>query len=397
MGAIEYKKIIGVQIRAWIFKGRDVGTMRIMISVNTGESLLNFHEDLIKEMVNNGHEVICTAHALEYGIEEKMTSLGVKFYRIPLCTEKYRFFKYFRNIRKIIFFYRGLKPDILITFLSKHFILRILAAIRSRLSNRNVFIMELDHAFNYSGVKNSIKKTLEKFLYRKIFKGCQNVFFVNRYDYKRMIQWGLVKKEQATLLNGPGVNHLYYMKKKMPETDVVCMIAPLLKSKGIFEFIEAAKIVHKKYEHVKFLLVGKYEEGPDIITEDDLEEVLESGIIYFCGFPDDVRTYLEVCSIFVRPSYYEGNARQIIEAEAIGRPIITTTAPGCRDSIIDGYNGFLVPPRNGKAWARKILLLLDFKELKLKMAENSYELCKENYDVEKINQVILEKLKLKSN
>lgn len=158
--------------------------------------------------------------------------------------------------------------------------------------------------------------------------------------------------------------------------------------------MEAARHVKQLYPDTRFLVVGPYDTNPTAIKTKDLEPYIKDKIIEYYGATDDVKPFLALCSVFVLPSYHEGTPRSVLEAMATARPIITTDAPGCKQTVIDGENGFLVPIRNVEALVEKIIWMIDNRDKLKKMGEASYKLCKSKYDVNSVNKVILESMGL---
>jgi glycosyltransferase involved in cell wall biosynthesis len=368
--------------------------MRIVISASNGKSLVNFRGSLIREMIHRGHEVICTSIEPLDDMKDEINKLGAKYHCIPGTRTDINIFSNIKMIVNFIRAYRVLKPDLCFLYMSKPVVFGGLAAIICRIRHIVVFVTGLEVVFYSNGIKNIILRIILIIFFKIVHRKCDSVFFMSHDDYTKMLRWKVVKKDQAILVNGSGVNMEHFTRKDMPEADTVCMTARLLWSKGIREYAQAAEIVRIKYPWVNFLLVGGLDENPEALSEQELEAIIKKGYVHYYGYTEDVRPYLEECSIFVLPSYHEGNGRSIVEAEAVGRPVITTTAPGCCETVIDGYNGFLIPPKDGKALADKIILLLENKKMKMNMAEYSYQLCCEKYDVRLINQVFIENMKL---
>jgi glycosyltransferase involved in cell wall biosynthesis len=167
------------------------------------------------------------------------------------------------------------------------------------------------------------------------------------------------------------------------------MISRLLGDKGIREFASAAARLKRERPDVEIALVGWRDESPDSISQAELDAIVGAGVM-FLGKLDDVRDALGGCSVYVLPSYREGTPRSVLEALAVGRPIITTDAPGCRETVVDGDNGLLVPPRDANALYRAMLRLADDPALRARMAENSRRLAEAKYDVRQVNRAILD-------
>lgn len=368
--------------------------MRIVIAATIGRSLINFRGELIKEWTRRGHEVICISIEPVEEMERQINSLGAKYYQVQGNRTGTNIITDFKMLCLYNKAFKSLKPDLCFLYMSKPVAYGGLAAIHCGIKRIIVFVTGLEIAFYSKGIKNVIVRLILKTLFKRVHKSCEHVFFQNHDDFNKMLKWKLVTKEQSTIVNGSGVDMTYFTKRPMPDNDVVLMTARLVWSKGIREYIEAAKIVKEKYPELKFILVGGLDENPESLSKEELDDLVKKGIIDYRGFAQDVRPHLEECSVFVLPSYHEGNGRSIVEAEAVGRPIVTTIAPGCRETVVDGYNGFLVPVKDSKALAEKIILIIENKELKYRMAENSYVYCCEKYDVRKVNSVFLEKMRI---
>jgi glycosyltransferase involved in cell wall biosynthesis len=166
------------------------------------------------------------------------------------------------------------------------------------------------------------------------------------------------------------------------------MIARLLGDKGVREYVSAARLIAQEHSGVRFLLVGPRDPGPDAIPAAELAQWVSEGIVDYLGEQRDVRPFLAACSVYVLPSYREGTPRSVLEAMATGRPVITTDAPGCRQTVEDGVNGFLVEPRSGSAVAKEMRRFIADPELIRRMAEESLAKVRDEFDVRKVNHRI---------
>lgn len=174
------------------------------------------------------------------------------------------------------------------------------------------------------------------------------------------------------------------------------LIARLIGAKGVNEYLAAAKIIKKDHPEVIFQLIGMTDEGnPDSLEENELKVLHERGVIEYLGFQSDVRTYLSECSVFVLPSYYrEGTPRTILESLAMGKPIITTDNPGCRETIDGDKNGYLIPVKNADALVKAMTSFIDNPALIEQKGEQSYRLAVEKYDVHKVNEHLFKFMKI---
>lgn len=365
-----------------------------MISASSGISLINFRGKLIKEMVKRGHEVICTSIEAVEEMKEDIEALGAKYLCIPgtrtgtgIC-ESIKMIYYYMKV------FHQWKPDLCFLYMSKPVAFGGLAAVLCKIKRITVFVTGLEIVFYTPGLKNRLIRLLLVTLFKITHSHAETVFFMNHHDYEKMKGWRLVKEGQGVIVAGSGVDMEHFRRIPVGGKSTVCMTARLLWSKGVREYIEAAAIVRERYPNVRFLLVGDYDENPESMTKEEIEGAVAAGKIIYCGFAKDVRPYLEECSIYVLPSYHEGNGKSIVEAEAVGRAIITTQAPGCSETVIGGFNGFLVPIKDPITLADRIMSLLENDEIIERMGEYSYQLCQEKFDVNKINGVFIERLKL---
>ena len=197
------------------------------------------------------------------------------------------------------------------------------------------------------------------------------------------------------VVNGSGVDLSSYPLSNLPSTPVFLMISRLLIDKGVKEYVEAARIVRSCYPDVKFQLAGGLDENPAAIKKSELKLWIDQGDIEYLGKIKSVQFILKSCKFFVLPSYREGTPRSILEALSTGRPIITTNVPGCRETVIHKKNGLLVPVKNSAALAKAMILLLKEKESKIQsMAKESFLLAKQKYEIKKVNNSMIEIMKL---
>lgn len=358
--------------------------MRIMIIFDTWSSLNEGEGNIIDELLNSSYEVVCMSpgkgtfnrHANDYK--------KLMIYNIPQSLRKHNL----NNLKFVIhclMAYHILKPDKILLYLNKQ--TTVLSLVLRFF--RNAHVSFIIGSLNFLNGKKG-------FLYRMAFKfilsHSETVFFVYKGDYDLIDRYKLGCKIQAVVLKSHGVDLDAFLRYPLPKTDLVYMAMPLLCCHGVRCFIETARLVRKKYPKVRFLLSGTFVDDPRVLTAAELDEACESGAIYYIEEVNDIRPYLEVCSIFMQPnlSVREG---YITEAEAAGRPILASAHPVNRGLLVEGYNGFTLPVHDAKKWAEKIMLLIENKQLKTNMADYSRELCVRWHDRRKVNKIITEKMK----
>lgn len=373
---------------------------KIAVIGSDAKMLVNFRGILIKEFVNCGFEVFALASNFDASTSKRITELGaypVDYNLSRASLNPIHDIAVFLRLTQLL---RKIKPDIVFSYTIKPVIYGTLAASILRIPKRYALITGLGYAFNESQGNDQLKRKIARvfatFLYRLALRRATKVFFQNKDDLSEFVNAGIVKSDKAVLVGATGVD-LEHFSVSLPPLQPVTfiLVARLLKEKGVPEFVEAARLLKSKYRDVRFLLVGGLDPNPDSISKEEVEGWVKGGIIEWVGQVNDVRPYISQASVFVLPSYYrEGIPRSTQEAMAMARPVITTDAPGCRETAIDGINGFLVPPRNVEALVSAMEKFILQPELIVKMGTESRKIAEERFDVHKINKKLLEEMGL---
>ena len=367
--------------------------LTIVLNASHGPSLINFRGRLIERMIALGHEVHVTAPDLDE-TGPALRSLGAILHTVPLARtglNPLADLRYFLAIRSLL---RAVKADLAVSYTIKPNIWGSLAA-RS-LGVRSVsMVTGLGYAFgDGAGVKRGLLRRSSQALYRAATAANAIVVFQNPDDRADFIAAGCLReRSKARLINGSGVDVDFYSPSPLPDQPVFLMIARLLGDKGVREYAAAALQILSRRNDARFLLAGYRDEGPDCIRASELAGWISEGIEYL-GPLDDVRPAIRQSSVYVLPSYREGTPRSVLEAMAMGRPIITTDVPGCRETVAHGRNGLLVPPRDPESLAAAMESLIEQPDLRIDMGARSLELCRSKYDVDEVNTALLEHLGL---
>jgi len=367
---------------------------KIVIISHYSPSLINFRGDLIRTMVELGHEVICLGP--EAGFEQPLQELGADYRQIPLHRtglNPLKDVKTLFSLRKVL---KEIKPDIVFSYTVKPIVYGSIAGHMAGVRRMYALISGLGYVFIRQTFKQRLLTQIVAFLYRRGLKYNQVVFFQNPDDLHLFVSESIVPKTaKPVLVNGSGVNiekFAFAPPKLSPVTFL--LIARLIKDKRILEDVESARLLKQKYPAAKFQLLEPLDINPAAITQEQLERWTKEGIIEYLGKTNDVRPYIADASVYVLPSYREGTPRSVLEAMSMGRPIITTDAPGCRETVIDGRNGFLVPVKDVdtlKSAMEKFILKPD---LIVQMGKQSRIIAEEKYDVRKVNRAILQEMGL---
>lgn len=196
------------------------------------------------------------------------------------------------------------------------------------------------------------------------------------------------------MVNGSGVDLVHYNLRPMPPEPSFLLIARMIQNKGIREYIDAIREVKMVYPLVNFTMVGGLEENIDGIDFKDIQSWVSEGLVDYKGALSDVRPEIEKYSIYVLPSYFEGTPRSVLEAMSMGRAIITTDVPGCRETVISGVTGFLVQPKDSVGLANAMERLIQDRELREKMGHKSREYAVNKYSGESVVAEIISQLNL---
>ncbi|MDY6826344.1 MAG: glycosyltransferase family 4 protein [Bacillota bacterium] len=361
---------------------------KIVIIGGLSSSLLRFRGDLIRSWVEMNYSVTAAAPGQEAA--EDLEMLGVAYREIPLertGLNPLRDLALFFSLKKLLAIE---KPDYLFLYTIKPVIYGSLAAYFNPRVKVFSMITGLGYVFGATSFGGSLLRGMVIFLYRLAARRNRRIIFQNPDDRNCFVNLKIIDAARTEIVNGSGINLQYFKAEPLPIGPVhFLLIARLIREKGIHEYLEAARMVHDKYPEAKFSLIGwSYEGSPSAIKGEELKKSKEQGIVEYIEQTDDVRPYLARASVYVLPSYMEGTPRTVLEAMAVGRPVITTDAPGCRETVIDGENGFLVPVKNSKALAEAMEKFILEPALIEKMGEVSRRLAEEKYDVYKVNEVI---------
>lgn len=375
--------------------------MKIVVIAGYGPSLINFRGPLLREMVALGHEVIAMAPLVPYGEPDfapELEAMGISFKAIRLNRRG------MNPLRDLITFidireeFRRDKPDVVLCYTIKPVIYGSLAAQLAFVPSINGLITGLGSAFFRSGVSGRMIKGLVEGLYRAALKKNRTVIFQNPDDEAFFRSEKLVPEQAKTLVTpGSGVDLTKFSPSPLPEDTppTFLLIARLLKAKGVYEFAEAARMIRQDHPEARFHVVGPLEEGAEGVREADLAAWREQGLIEWFGLQDDIRPHLADCTVFVLPSYYgEGLPRTLLEAAAMARPSITTDHPGCREGVVDGETGLLVPVRDAEALSAAMKRFIAQPGLAKTMGQAARKLAETKFDATLVNMTILEALSL---
>ena len=372
---------------------------KVLVIGGHPKSLIQFRGQLLQSFQESGYRVVACAGGECHETIKKLSKMGVEYIPAPINRTSINPLHDLILLCQLIIIMRRVKPDIVLTYTVKPVVYGMLAARLSGIQKRYAMITGLGYAFIASGsFKQKILGFIVSFLYKLSLSKVNVVFFQNNDDLNLFRQKKIIREEiRAVRVMGSGVDLEHYKFTPIPYGRVVfLLIARLLNDKGICEYVEAARMVKEKLpnDEVHFCLLGPFDSNPAAIKPLILKEWVSDGLIEYLGEVDDVRPYIEQCSVFVLPSYREGMPRSVLEAMSMGRAIITTDVPGCRDTVINENNGYLVPVKSVKDLAIAMLKLADNRQVISKMGIYSRKIAEENFDVNKVNKAILREMNI---
>ena len=379
--------------------------MKFLIISSFLPSVLNFRGKLLESIHSKDFEIHILAPDLAaFSVEhKKLLSLGYSVHEIPMQRTGTNPASDLKTLLSMYALIKKIKPDYVLSYTIKPVIYGTLAAWLAKVPNRYALITGLGYAFQNveTHSKRSIFQKLVHGLYQQALSRSHKAFFQNPDDLKLFQDLNLLKSQiPSVVVNGSGVNVTDFNILPLPTNEQqqakisFLLIARLLIDKGVREYAQAAEIIKQKHPNVEFNLVGWIDENPSAITQQELDQWVAKKIVKYWGKLADVRPAIAESSVYVLPSYREGTPRTVLEAMAMGRAIITTDAPGCRETVVDGDNGFLVEVKSVESLVEAMRKFINQPELIEKMGNRSREIALHKYDVHQVNTHMMQEMGL---
>jgi glycosyltransferase involved in cell wall biosynthesis len=368
---------------------------RIVVVGAYPQSLVNFRGDLLKALVAAGHDV--TAMSAEAAPDEiaRLADIGVAFRSFPIFRNTISPVTDLQTWRALRAAFRLLKPDVVLAYTIKPVIWSGFALKGTSRPRFYALVTGLGFAFQGDGlVRRSLRQLVIR-LYRSALARASRIIFQNTDNRDAFVSRQIVAMEKCAIVNGSGVHLDRFDVSPLPETGVVFLtMGRLLGDKGFREFAEAAQRVKAAYPDAVFRLVGQEDPSPDGIRQSEIRAWVAAGWLEHIDWTSDVRPLLRECHVYVLASYHEGMPRTVLEAMAMGRPILTTDVPGCRDTVVAGENGYLIPERNAAALAERMIWFIEHRDQWARMGARSRALAEDRFDVHKVNGALLRIMEL---
>ena len=365
------------------------------------DSLLTFRGPLLDALLACGLTVHVAVPDLPAGsdLHRRLLARGLVVHEIPLRRAGMNPLADLRLLLHLWRLLRRIRPDMVLDYTIKPVIYGSLAAWLARTPRRFALITGLGYAFRNSGaVDDGLNpggwlRSLAQGLYRLALRRVDKTFFQNPDDEALFRRLGILTPSAiSVVVNGSGIDLAEYAVAPVPAAPRFLLIARLLGDKGVREYAEAARRLRRQHPQARFSLVGWIDDSPDAIAQRELDGWVAEGALEFLGRLADVRPAIAAASVYVLPSYHEGTPRTVLEAMAMGRAIITTDAPGCRETVMEGDNGLLIPVRSVPALVEAMERFIAEPGLAERMGRRSRQVAEAKYDVRKVNAVMLREM-----
>lgn len=368
---------------------------RIGLISSQARSLINFRGPLIRAWVSHGVQVFALAPDFDVESRAEVADLGAVPVDFRIDRAGMNPVRDVLDLASLVRCLRGLRVDASFAYFIKPAIYGTLAARLAGVRHRFVMIEGAGYVFSRQGDvetwRSGAMRRLVTTLYRIALAGAERVFFLNQDDVELFVSQRMVERDQVCAIGGIGVELDRFAVAPLPEgVPVFLLAARLLVHKGVLEYVEAARRIRAERPEVRFLLLGSPDLNPASVSTAELQRWHDEGVVEWQPHVVDVRPWFAQASVFVLPSWYrEGVPRTIQEAMAMGRAVITTDMPGCRDTVTPDETGLLVRPRDVNDLVTAMQRLIDDPALVARMGAAGRLRAQACYDVHQVNARIL--------
>ena len=377
--------------------------MKVVIMGSQARSMANFWPTLIKMLVSEGHEVYCfvpqTNDEADKKAIELMRSWGAVPCEVYLSRRGLNPFKDFISFLSLRMIFRYVKPQVLFSYAIKPVIYGTLAAKFGMVPLRFAMITGLGYTFEADSLPKKLLTKVVSLMYWVALKCCHGVFFQNQDDLGHFKKLGILPKQPkpdyVQMIRGTGVDiERFAAQPPVVNEQIFLLVGRVIEAKGIREYAQAAKLLKAKYPLARFQLLGPLETGPGSIAKPEIEAWQNEGYIEYLGATDDVRPFISKASVMVLPSYREGLPTSIMEGMSMARPAVVTDVPGCRELLVEGENGFMVPWKNPQALAEGMEKFIQHPELIEKMGKTARQMAEKDYNARTVAQGLIRAMRL---
>lgn len=372
--------------------------MKILVLSSLSWSLVNFRGRLLYDLIGAGHEVIACAPDREQGVLDWLSERGIAFRQTPMNRAGTNPISDIAVLARYVKLILKERPDAVMAYTQKPIIYGGLASRICRLKRFFVIMSGLGYVFSDEASKRPTLRRIVSRIYATGVRKAETIFVFNGDDRRLMMKHGIIGPEHHVVqVPGSGVDIGYFAEAPLPDgPPAFVMISRLMRDKGVADYVEAARLVKAEIPGARFTLVGRYEpENPTGYSKEDVERWVREGLVDHVPETRDVRPFLADAHAFVLPSYYrEGLPRTILEALAVGRPVVTTDMPGCREPIDPGVNGWLVRPKAAPELAAAMIRTVSDREKLGRLAAAARQTAVQKYSVDIVNAKLISEMQL---
>lgn len=372
--------------------------MKVMILSNQTRSMLNFWSVLVRQILALGHDVVACAPPGDDESDLALAAKGVSVIHYPLDRKGLNPVRDMQSLAALRGIFARHRPDLLFATTIKPVIYGCLAAKSAHVPKIFATITGLGYAFEADTIFKKGINLLSSFLYRKALSGINGIFFQNLDDVEVFRKAGILSPSAKIFMaRGTGVDTKRFAPEPFPAGPVkFLLIGRLLEAKGLNEYAKAAAILEKEWPRASFQLLGQPESGVGSVPLAQIQAWQSEGFIEYLGECRDVRPHIAQSHVIVLPSWREGTPTAVMEAMSMGRPCVVSDAPGCREVVREGYNGFLAPVRDANALARAMGNFLRDPSIIAVMGEKSRQLAVADFDADKVSAKIINDMGLEA-
>jgi len=359
---------------------------RLLFVISEDWYFVSHRLSLAKAAIKLGYEVALLSHFTNH--RKVIEDAGIKIIEWPLNRSSRNPFQELAAIKSIFSSIRQFRPDIIHSVAMKPVIYSSIASLFTGLDNRIFALAGLGFVFTSNKRSAKLMRPFLEIAFRLLFKGNKTrLILQNPEDQQALLLAGVIKSKNIRLIRGAGVDIKSFSVNTIPtDISIISLPARMLWAKGIQDFIDCSQKINKDNTIARFVLVGTPDEqNPDSISKQKLTEWNKNSVIEWWGYQSDMPNVFHQSTIVCLPtSYGEGLPKSLLEAASCGRPIVTYDVPGCREIVIDGYNGILVKPKSVTGLVNAISQLINDSELCVKMGKNGRKLVEKHFTQEKI-------------
>lgn len=369
--------------------------MKIALLGNQARAIVNFWSVLVRRMRARNYTVVCMVPAGDAAADKDLRALGAEVRHYPLDRKGLNPVRDFATTGALVRLLRAEKPEMLFTFTIKPVIYGCIAARLAQVPHVFATITGLGYTFEADSTAKKLVHLLAVGLYKLALSGVQTVFFQNRDDLALFRRKGILGAGQHTeLCRGTGVDIAHFAQAPLPDLNpcqadagqqgpVFLLVGRLIEAKGLYEYAAAARLLKGRFPQARFQLLGPAETGLGSVPLEAVRGWAQDGVEYL-GETRDVRPFLAAASVLVLPSWREGTPCSVMEGMSTGRAAIVSDAPGCREVVTEGENGFLVPLKDPQALAAAMQKFIEQPALIVSMGAASRRMAEAEFDAEKV-------------